>query len=162
MERKQTGIYGKPDRYNAVDIAYLIEKRGFTWEELRALRMLANASSAIREYIIEYVIDTLESWEGLKPHTGHTASEIAYAAAHNAKEYAISKMGGADPRKLAALLNDPEPWDNEHKGRAFNDYYDRTKSKTPGKLIEAMKDMDPTIRGGNVIDFNQAKAKKRH
>lgn len=162
MERKQTGIYGKPDRYNAVDIAYLIEKRGFTWEELRALRMLANASSAIREYIIEYVKDTLESWEGLKPHTGHCAPDIAYVAAHHAEEYAISKMGGADPRKLAALLNDPEPWDNDHSGKALNDYYDRTKSRTPGKLIEAMEDMDPTILGGNVIDFNQAKAKKRH
>ncbi len=158
MERKQTGIYGRPDRYNAVDIAYLIEKRGYTWEELRVLRMLADASSAIREYIIEYAKDALESWEGLKPHTGHCAPDIAYVAAHHAEEYAISKMGGVDPRKLAALLNDPEPLDNEHRGKALN----RTRSRTPGKLIEAMEDMDPTIRGGNVIDFNQAKAKKRH
>ena len=187
--RKQTFIYGRPDRYAAIDIAYLIEKRGFTWDELKVCRMLADSSKAIREFIIGYAKDTLDMWEGLKPCAGHDAYEIAFIAAHNAEEYAKSKISGANTHKLASLLVAPDPWDDEQKAKAFDDYYDRTKSRTPGKLVKQLEAMEDEalqehaslmlellqrfreadgekqpprpIEGENVVDFNKEKARRR-
>ena len=187
--RKQTEIYGRPDRYAAIDIAYLIEKRGFTWDELNVLRMLADSSKAIREYIIDYAKDTLDMWEGLKPHAGHDAGEIAFIAAHHAEELARSRISDANTHKLASLLVAPDPWDDEQKKEALCDYYNRKRSRTPGKLVKQLEAMEnealqeraafmlellqrlrktdeekqplQPIEGENVVDFNKEKAKRR-
>ncbi len=130
------------DRYDAIQLPLAVEKRRLRREEYITLLRIAQSSAAVREYILEYAKDLLDSWDGLKPHKGAYAYEHAFVAASHAQEYAYSKMNSyerADER-IKDLLSDPEEWSAERKRQAETDYFARFKRyNTPKKLVETLE-----------------------
>lgn len=138
---RQKILPGYPSRENMVRAAIYMEQVGYDWSEWRAVARLCRASKAIRGFILSYVQDILDMWEGLEPHRGCFNYEIALIAADHAWTKAYQEMGCVPKERIRALLEPPAPWTQEEREAAWRNYQMRQSDnyRVTAKIMEALK-----------------------
>lgn len=112
-----------PSRKDMVRAAIYMERRGFDWEEWRIVARLCDSGKGIRHYILDYVRDMLDMWDGLKPSKGMFSSEFAYIAAFHALQAVGKEMRHYPKERIQALLETPAPWTDNEKEQAKKAFY---------------------------------------
>ncbi len=120
MKKPDLQGHGSPSRQDMVRAAIYMERRGFTWGEWAIVARLCDSSVAIRSYILGYVKDALDMWDGLKPHRGSFSYEIALIAAFHAYDSARKKCG--PDARIRGLTEQPEPWTEDQYTAAWEKY----------------------------------------
>lgn len=158
---------GYPDRQCMIRAAIYMEHRRYTYEEWRTVARLCDASSAIRGYILAYVKDALDMWDGLEPTNGSRNYEIALIAAAHAYAAARQECGSAERAKV--LLQPPETWSKQKYAEAQANYCQRTHvvsdTRVTKKLRESLEqetgefymEAYKTASGCNIIPFPAAR-----
>lgn len=130
-------LSGCPSRHEMVRAAIYMEKRGFDWNEWNIVSRLCGSSKAIRKYILAYIKDALDMWDGLEPTVGSNNCEIAYIAAFHSF-CATRKEVYSEQRADALARSKPEPWSKARYEVAWEDYIKRTEQNV--KVTTALKE----------------------
>lgn len=136
-----------PGREDMVRAAIYMERRGFSWEERDIMLRLCDSSKAIRRYILDYVQDMLDMWDGLKPSKGRFSDEIAYIAAVHAYMTTKNEMRHYSKERLLALLDEPAAWNEKEKEKARKAYQKKHPDnvRVTTKLKEALERETATV-----------------
>lgn len=135
MKKPDLQRQGRPSRHDMVRAAIYMERSGFTWAEWAVVARLCDSSVAIRSYILGYVKDALDMWDGLKPHRGSFSYEIALIAAFHAYDIARKKCG--PDARIRELIEQPEPWTEEQYTAAWEKYCQATPDRMQHTRVTA-------------------------
>ena len=137
MNKASHALPGCPSRHEMVRAAIYMEHRGFDWKEWNTISRLCGSSKAIRQYILAYVKDALDMWDGLVPTRGSNSHEIAYIAAFHSF-CTTRKEIHSEQRADALARMKPESWSKARYEVAWEDYIKRTEQNV--KVTTALKE----------------------
>ena len=137
MSKARKPLPGCPSRHAMVYAAISMESVGYDWQEYDIIPRLCMSSKAIRQYILPFVKNTLDMWDGLKPKKGMYNYEIAYVAAFRLFCDLRRKINN---EKLAdELASKPFPkWTQEQYSEALESYLKQ--HKRTGNVTTALKE----------------------
>ena len=127
-----------PDRQSMIRAAIYMEHRRYTYDEWRTVARLCDAGSAIRSYILAYVKEALDMWDGLEPTKGSRNYEIALIAAVHAYEVAGQECGSTE--RVKALLQPPEPWTEQQYVEARANYRQRSPIASDTRVTKKLRE----------------------
>lgn len=163
MDRIPERHPGYPDRYCMIRSALYMERRRYTYDEWCTLSRLCDTDPAIRKYLLAYLKEALNLWDGLEPSRGSQSHEIALIAAAHAYEAAGKECGSSE--RIKALLQPPEPWSEQQYADAQASYCKRSPLaadvRVTKKLLQSLeressrifKKPSTTTSGCNIILF---------